>query len=176
MTQHPPDSVHKHRASAPRSIGCAVITVSDTRTLETDSGGTLVVELLEGAGHKIAVREIVRDDAEEIRAATRRALARDDTHAVILTGGTGVSPRDVTPDALAPLFDRPLPGFGELFRMLSYAEIGAAAMLSRACAGMRASKVIFALPGSRAAIQLALEKLVLTELGHVLGESHKLQR
>ena len=151
-------------------MDCAVITVSDTRSLETDAGGDLLVRLIESAGHRVVFREIVADDAADIRAAALRALAGD-CRAVLLTGGTGIAPRDVTPEALRPLLDRELPGFGELFRVLSYQEIGAAALLSRALAGLRGGKLLFALPGSRGAIRTALEKLVLPELGHLAGES-----
>ena len=165
--------MHEHRARAPRSIGCAVITVSDTRTLADDSGGALLCELLEGGGHRIALREIVKDESKAIRAALEAALARADCAAVLLTGGTGVAARDVTPEAVAPLLERSLPGFGELFRALSFAEIGAAALLSRALAGLAQGKPVFALPGSRAAIRLALERLILPELGHLVGEGKK---
>jgi molybdenum cofactor biosynthesis protein B len=154
-------------------VPSAVLTVSDTRTLETDSGGALAVELLEGAGHPVVRREIVRDEPAEIAAALRRALADEAVGAVVLTGGTGVAPRDVTPEAVTPLLERTLPGFGELFRQLSYAEIGAAAMLSRALAGLAAGRVVFALPGSRGALRLALERLILPELGHLAGEARK---
>jgi molybdenum cofactor biosynthesis protein B len=147
--------------------------VSDTRTLADDSGGGLVCELLSGAGHRIVLREVVKDDAAAIRAALERGLASPECVAVVLTGGTGVAKRDVTPEAVAPLLERPLPGFGELFRQLSFAEIGAAAMLSRALGGMAQGKPVFALPGSRAAIQLALERLILPELGHLVGEAGK---
>ena len=150
-----------------------VLTVSDTRTLETDSGGARVAELLAAAGHAVVAREIVRDDAAAIAAALRAALARDGVDAVILTGGTGVAPRDVTPEAVEPLLDRVVPGFGELFRMLSYQDIGSAAMLSRALAGLVRGRVVFALPGSRGAVELAMEKLVLPEIGHLLGEARK---
>lgn len=150
-----------------------VITVSDTRTLENDSGGALVGELLEAAGHRVIGREIVPDDAGAIRAALQKLLALGETQAVILTGGTGVAPRDITPEAIAPLLDRTLPGFGELFRMLSYEEIGAAAMLSRATAGLVGERAVFALPGSRGALRTALEKLILPELGHLVGEGSK---
>jgi molybdenum cofactor biosynthesis protein B len=170
--RHSP-AAKQHHASAPRRIGCAVITVSDTRTPDTDSGGDLLAELVAGAGHALVSREIVRDDAGEIRAAALRALALEACGAVLLTGGTGASPRDVTPEAVRPLLERELPGFGELFRMLSFHEIGPAAMLSRAFAGSRAGKAIFCLPGSPAAIRLALERLVLPELGHVVGEATK---
>jgi molybdenum cofactor biosynthesis protein B len=166
-------AVEQHHASAPRRIGCAVITVSDTRTPQTDSGGDLLAELLSGAGHAVVAREIVRDDAAQIRAAAERALANEACGAVLLTGGTGTSPRDVTPEAVRPLLERELPGFGELFRMLSFQEIGPAAMLSRAFAGARAGKALFGLPGSPAAIRLALERLVLPELGHLVGEATK---
>lgn len=166
-------SVHRHHRSAPRHLMVGVITVSDTRTRADDTGGALVAELLEAEGHRVVGREIVPDDLEEIRAALEKLLALEGTQAVILTGGTGVAPRDITPEAIAPLFDRSLPGFGELFRMLSYEEIGAAAMLSRATAGLVGERVVFALPGSRGAIRTALEKLILPELGHLVGESGK---
>ena len=166
-------SVHRHRAAAPTGIGCAIITVSDTRTLEDDSGGALIAELLGAASHRAVSREIVPDDIAAIRSACERACARDDCAAILLTGGTGVAPRDVTPEAVRPLLDRELPGFGELFRVLSHAEIGSAALLSRAVGGMVGSRVLFALPGSRGAIRTALEQLILPELGHLVGESRR---
>ena len=147
--------------------------MSDTRSLADDTGGALVCELLEAGGHRVASREIVKDDTGAIREAVERALARADCAAVILTGGTGVAPRDVTPEAIEPRLERVIPGFGELFRSLSYAEIGSAALLSRAVAGIAAGRVVVALPGSRAAIQLAMEKLVLPELGHLAAEAVK---
>jgi molybdenum cofactor biosynthesis protein B len=150
-----------------------VITVSDTRTLESDSGGGLVVELLAARGHPVVERRLVPDEERAIQEAVRAALAREDVEAVLLTGGTGIAERDVTPEALRPLLDREIPGFGELFRALSYREIGAAALLSRALAGTSAGRVVAALPGSRGAIRLALEKLLLPELGHLLGEARK---
>jgi len=167
------ESVHRHHRTAPGNLAVGVLTVSDTRTLEDDTGGALVAQLLEGAGHRVVGRKIVKDEAEEIRAAVEELLASADIQAVILTGGTGVAPRDVTPEAIAPLLDRELPGFGELFRMLSYEEIGAAALLSRATAGLSGDCVVFALPGSRGAIRTALEKLILPELGHLVGEGRK---
>jgi molybdenum cofactor biosynthesis protein B len=150
-----------------------VITVSDTRTLESDSGGALLCELLAGGGHRVALREIVKDEVGAIREALERALASPDCAAVVLTGGTGVAPRDVTPEAVAPLLECELPGFGELFRQLSFAEIGSAALLSRALGGLARGKPVFALPGSRAAVRLALERLILPELGHLVGEGGK---
>lgn len=150
-----------------------VITVSDSRTLEDDTGGALLVELIEGAGHRVVARQIVRDEIEAIRRAIDQAIMRDDVRAVLLTGGTGIAPRDVTPDAVEPILDRVIPGFGELFRALSFHEVGSAAMLSRALAGMARGRLIAALPGSRAAVRLAVERLLLPELGHLAGEAER---
>jgi molybdenum cofactor biosynthesis protein B len=150
-----------------------VVSVSDTRSLETDSGGAKVVELLERGGHPVVGRSIVRDEPGEIAAALREWVGRDDVRAVIFTGGTGVAPRDVTPDTVAPLLDRVIPGFGELFRLLSYQEIGSAALLSRALAGLASGRVVFVLPGSRGAVALAMERLLLPELAHLAGEAIK---
>ena len=154
-------------------VATAVVTVSDTRTRETDTGGARVVEMLEGAGHPVVDREIVKDEPAAIADALRRALARDDARAVIFTGGTGVAPRDVTPDTVEPLLDRVVPGFGELFRMLSYEDIGSAALLSRAVAGLSGGRVVFVLPGSRGAVELAMGKLILPEIGHLAAEALK---
>lgn len=166
-------SVHAHRHGAKQQLCAAVITVSDTRTLADDSGGALLVELLEGAGHRVLDRRIVPDEVDAIRAAVDAAVMRDDVHAVLLTGGTGIAARDVTPEALLPILDRVIPGFGELFRSLSYQQIGSAAMLSRAIAGIARGRVVVALPGSRAAIRLALEALLLPELPHLAAEAAK---
>jgi molybdenum cofactor biosynthesis protein B len=154
-------------------VVAAVISISDTRDLASDAGGALIVEMLEAAGHRVGSRSVVPDEADQIEDAASRALAAPETQAVIVTGGTGVAARDVTPDALEPLFDREIPGFGELFRWLSYQEIGTAAMLSRAIAGLVDGRVVFALPGSRAAVRLGMEKLILPELGHLVGEARK---
>ncbi len=167
------ESTHEHKSESPKSIAISVVTVSDTRTLETDTGGAQIVELLEAAGHKLVSREIVQDDKFEIADALRRILAAEQARVVVFTGGTGLSPRDVTPEALEPLLDRVVPGFGEMFRMLSYAEIGSAAMMSRAVAGLASGRVVFAVPGSRAAVRLAMEKLILPEMGHLIVESQK---
>ena len=169
----PGASHHPHRRAAPARVAAWIVTVSDTRTLETDSGGARVAELLGAAGHAVVGREIVPDDAPAIAAALRAALRRDEVEAVILTGGTGVAPRDVTPEAVEPLLERVVPGFGELFRWLSYQEIGSAALVSRALAGLSRGRVVFVLPGSRGAVQLGMEKLVLPEIGHLLGEARK---
>jgi len=162
-----------HRHAAQQRLCVVVITVSDTRTLADDSGGALLVELLEGAGHRVVDRSIVRDEVDAIRAAIDAAVMRDDVHAVLLTGGTGIAARDVTPEALEPILDRVIPGFGELFRTLSYHEIGSAALLSRALAGTVRGRIVVALPGSRAAIRLAVEKLLLPELPHLAAEAAK---
>lgn len=167
------DASRRHRASLP--VGCTrliavmsglrivVITVSDTRNHETDTSGQLAVERLAEAGHTIAAKEIVRDDASAIREAVSSAARDAAADVVVLTGGTGITARDVTPEALAPLVTKPIPGFGELFRMLSYAEIGAAAIQSRAFAALCGTALVFALPGSTAAVRLALEKLLLPQ-------------
>ena len=164
------DAPAQHRVYAPKSIACAVLTVSDSRTVADDKSGKLIAELLGAAGHTVLVHQIVPDAAEAIRFAVLRALARADVDALIATGGTGVSPRDVTPDTLEPLFEKRLAGFGELFRSLSYAEIGAAALLSRATAGTVSGKVVYVMPGSSGAVRLGMEKLILPELAHIVGQ------
>lgn len=152
---------------------CAVVTVSDTRTLETDRGGAAIVSLLEESGHVALSRTVVPDDPSAIRDAIERALAQDAVQAVITTGGTGISARDGTYEVVSALLEKRLDGFGEIFRMLSYQQIGAAAMLSRACAGLVRHRIVIALPGSEAAVRLAMEELILPELGHLVGEATK---
>jgi molybdenum cofactor biosynthesis protein B len=150
-----------------------VVTVSDTRTLETDTGGALVETMLLEAGQPVTGRRVVRDEPDAIRAALDEILEEEAARAVVFTGGTGVAPRDVTPDTVEPLLDRVVPGFGELFRMLSYEDIGSAALLSRALAGLVRGRVVYVIPGSRGAVRLAMEKLILPELGHLAGEAVK---
>ena len=161
----------EHKAAAPTRIGCYVITVSDTRTEDTDTGGRAIVELLSAAGHEIVGRTIVKDDADLLRDAIGRQLANPAVQAIVTTGGTGVTSRDCTYEAVAAMLWKRLDGFGELFRMLSYQQIGAAAMLSRAVAGTIAGRVLVALPGSEAAVRLAVEKLIVPELGHLVREA-----
>jgi molybdopterin adenylyltransferase len=168
-------SVHKHRQSAPDLVRVAILTISDTRTPETDTGGDTVDELLRGAGHEIAQRDIVRDEAQSIRAKIVDLLARSDVDAVITTGGTGISARDTTYEVVDDMLEKRLDGFGEIFRMLSYEEIGAAAVLSRCVAGVVGTKFIASLPGSRNAVRLAAEKLLVPELAHVVFELRKHQ-
>jgi molybdenum cofactor biosynthesis protein B len=168
-------SVHGHRHAARQTLAAVVITVSDTRTLADDTGGALLVELLQAAGHRVADRRLVPDEVDAIREAIDAAVMRDDVQVVLLTGGTGIAARDVTPEALEPILDRVIPGFGELFRTLSYQEIGSAALLSRALAGTARGRVVAALPGSRAAIRLAVEKLLLPELPHLVAEAARIR-
>jgi molybdenum cofactor biosynthesis protein B len=165
-------SAREHRAAAPDAVACAVLTVSDTRTLADDRSGSLVVELLEAAGHRLAERLIVRDEPADVADVVRRFVAAG-ADAVLITGGTGISARDQTPDALAGMFTRELPGYGELFRMLSYQEIGAAAMLSRAVGGVIGQTIVLLMPGSTAAVRLAMEKLILPEIGHLVAHARK---
>ncbi|GMU37614.1 MAG: MogA/MoaB family molybdenum cofactor biosynthesis protein [Phycisphaerae bacterium] len=157
-------SQHQHQTVV---VSAAVLTVSDTRTPETDSSGRLIRELLEGAGHRVFDYAVVSDEAAWIAAQVERWCNNASCQAVIVSGGTGFAPRDVTCDAIEPLLERRLDGFGELFRSLSFAEIGPAAMLSGALAGMRNRKAVFALPGSSGAVRLAMEKLILPTLGHL---------
>jgi molybdenum cofactor biosynthesis protein B len=164
------DAPSEHRAYAPKSVRCVVFTVSDSRTPETDTAGDLIEEGLRSAGHPILERRIVRDEPASVAASVLGAIERSDVDAAILTGGTGISPRDVTPDTVEPLLEKVLPGFGELFRSLSYEEVGAAAFLSRALAGTAAGTVVFVVPGSRAAVRLAMDRLILPELAHLVGQ------
>ena len=164
----PVDAPTAHRADAPASVRVFVLTISDTRTEANDTGGAAIVEALRNAGHTITGRKILKDDPEPVAAAVRAATVSADV--VITTGGTGLTSRDSTYEALAKLFEKRLDGFGELFRMLSYEQVGAAAMLSRACAGTIRKTMVFALPGSEKAVRLAMEKLILPELGHVVRE------
>lgn len=163
--------VEQHRRAGAGAHGFFVLTVSDTRDQATDRGGPLIAETLERAGHRVVGRALVPDEVEPIRAAVRAACERPEVELVVLTGGTGIARRDVTPEALEPLLDRTLPGFGELFRMLSHREIGSAAILSRALGGVRGETVVLALPGSPKALRLALEELVLPEAGHLVAQA-----
>lgn len=160
----------EHKATAPRAIGCFVLTISDSKTPETDTSGALIRERLTGAGHTVVGYAIVLDEPTQVAAVIRKGCGDPTVEAFILTGGTGVTSRDSTFEAVEALLDKRLTGFGELFRMLSYAEVGAAAMLSRAQGGVVQGRALFSLPGSPNACRLALDKLILPELGHVLRE------
>jgi len=165
-------SVDEHKSYAPAGadLRIAVVTASDSRTTDTDEGGRLVRALAEQAGFRVTTTAIVREDPGLIRRTVAELIEGGSADAVLVTGGTGLAGRDGTVEALAPLMEKTLPGFGELFRMLSFAEIGGAAMLSRACAGTRGAVAIFAMPGSPAGVRLAMERLIIPELPHVLGQ------
>ncbi|WP_282033085.1 MogA/MoaB family molybdenum cofactor biosynthesis protein [Metabacillus indicus] len=163
---------HKKKDSAP--ISCKVITVSDTRTTDTDKSGQLMHSLLQEAGHHIAEYEIVPDEEMLIKSAAVSGCKAPGIDAVLISGGTGIAKRDVTIEAVLSIIQKELPGFGEIFRMLSYQEdIGSAAILSRAAAGTADNTIIFSMPGSTGAVKLAMEKLILPELGHIVKELKK---
>jgi len=166
-------AVTEHRSHAPASLNLAVLTVSDTRTPETDTSGVLIVELAQGAGHRVVARAIVPDEPDRMRPLLLGYATTPDLHAILVTGGTGVSARDQTFETVSGLLSKPLPGFGELFRMLSYAEIGPACMLSRAVGGLIGEVAVLVMPGSRAAVQLAMTKVILPELPHLVREARK---
>lgn len=164
----------QHKSEAPSRVSCLIVTVSDTRTAETDKSGQLILRLLEEHGHPVAGHHIVPDEYDRITAILREAADNPDVEAVLLNGGTGIAARDVTVEAVRSLLDKELPGFGELFRYLSFAEdIGSAALLSRAVAGTLGRKIVFAMPGSSGAVKLAMTRLILPELGHVMREIYK---
>lgn len=161
----------EHQAHAPRSVRCFVVTVSDTRTEATDASGRAIAEMLTASGHVVAGRAIVKDDPDLIRGTLERQLAAADVQAIVTTGGTGITARDSTYEVVAALLQKRLDGFGELFRMLSFEQIGAAAMMSRACAGVAAGHIIVSLPGSEPAVRLAMERLLIPELGHLVEQA-----
>ena len=164
-------STEEHRATAAGlTAACAVLTVSDTRTRETDEGGRRIVAALEGAGHRVVARALVKDEPAAVHARLVEWLAGGEVEVVLTTGGTGIARRDTTVEVIEALLEKRIEGFGELFRMLSFREVGAAAMLSRAVAGLAGRTAIFALPGSPAAVRLALDELILPELPHLLRE------
>jgi molybdenum cofactor biosynthesis protein B len=163
----------EHKAEAPRSVSCYVLTVSDTRTAQNDTSGLAIRDLLVTGGHQVAGYGIVRDDPAQVARAVREQLAVHTVQVIITTGGTGITSRDGTYEAIANLLDKRLDGFGELFRMLSFQEIGTAAMMSRAVAGTISRKAIFVLPGSEHAVRLAMTRLVIPELGHVMQQLFK---
>ena len=163
----------EHKARAPRTVRCFILTVSDTRTDATDASGRAIADLVAAAGHEVAGRMIVRDEPDVVRGAVERQLATGDAQVIITTGGTGITSRDSTYEAIAGLLNKRLDGFGELFRMLSFQQIGSAAMMSRACAGLAAGRIVVALPGSEAAVRLAMERLIIPELGHLVEQASK---
>ncbi|MBX6341733.1 MAG: molybdenum cofactor biosynthesis protein MoaB [Thermomicrobiaceae bacterium] len=166
-------SAQEHRERAPASVRCAVVTVSDTRTPETDVSGAMIRERLEAAGHVVLDYRIVRDEPEQIGALLDALAARGDCDAIIFNGGTGIARRDTTYDVVSARLDKRIDGFGELFRALSYDQIGPAAMLSRATAGVYRGAIVILTPGSSNAVDLALTKLILPELAHMVYEIRK---
>jgi molybdenum cofactor biosynthesis protein B len=162
------ESVHKHKEAAPETVRVAILTISDTRTPETDTGGDVAEELLKDAGQEVVERRIVRDEVSGIRNGLIDLLARSDVDAVLTTGGTGISARDSTYEVVERMVEKKLDGFGEVFRMLSYEEIGS-------LAGSVGSKFVASLPGSRNAVRLAVEKLLVPELSHAVFELRKHQ-
>jgi molybdopterin adenylyltransferase len=167
------DIPQEHRRGAPQVVECAVITVSDTRTLETDAGGQTAVDLLTAAGHKVLVREIIPDEPNPMGELLCRLRDRPDIDAILMTGGTGLGSRDQTFETVSALLDKPLPGYGELLRLLSFEQIGPAAMLSRATGGLIGRTVLLTMPGSPAAVRLALERMIIPELGHLVREARR---
>jgi len=168
-------SLEQHRRQSPAVLRFGVITISDTRDAGTDRGGEYLVRSIEAAGHSVAARVIVRDERVEIEREVKRVVALSEVDLVLTTGGTGIAPRDVTTPTLEALFDSTIPGFGELFRWLSFREIGSAAILSRAIAGLLAGKVVIALPGSPKALELAMNEIILKEAGHLVSQSQPKQ-
>jgi molybdenum cofactor biosynthesis protein B len=167
------ESTRQHRCESPKTVRCSVITVSDTRTLETDRGGQLIAEMLSAAGHELIAREIVPDDPRSIEPLVRRLADPTACDAILITGGTGIAARDRTFETVSGILHKTMPGYGELFRMLSYEDIGPAAMLSRAIGGVIDTVVVLTMPGSVAAVRLAMEKLIVPEIGHLVFEARK---
>lgn len=163
----------EHKHNAPKSVKCGVITVSDTRTEAQDTSGQAIVELLTAAGHEPVYLGIVKDNPEHIHEKLEEVLSTDIIQAVVIDGGTGVGKKDITIEVVQQILDKVLHGFGELFRMLSYEEIGSAAIMSRALAGVAKGKIVFCVPGSEKAVRLAVKKLIAPELGHLVWEVSK---
>lgn len=163
----------EHKAQSPAVANCFIVTISDTRTEATDTSGRAIFDLLWAGGHQVAGRRLVRDEPDQVRAIITEQLANPHVQVIITTGGTGITSRDTTFEAIDALLEKRLDGFGELFRFISYQEIGSAAMLSRACAGLAKGKVIISLPGSENAVRLGMTRLVLPELGHLVREASR---
>ena len=172
-SSHDHPSHVQHKSHGPKHIGCLVITCSDTRTPETDTSGQLIQRLLNEHGHQVIAYHVIKDDPSDIQRLITQHAQDDSLHAIIINGGTGISRRDSTFEAIDRLLEKRLDGFGELFRYLSYKDIGSPAMLSRATAGLYHGKVVFSTPGSTAAVRLAMEQLILPEIGHIVGELQK---
>ena len=163
-------SVTEHKEKSRKSVGCFVLTVSDTRDESADQSGQLIKGLLTEHGHRVAGYRIVKDEPLQIESLLKEALAMGEVDAVIVNGGTGIAPRDGTYEVVSRMLEKRLDGFGELFRFLSYRDIGSAAIMSRAVAGTAKGKILVSLPGSRGAVDLALNRLILPELGHMVSQ------
>ena len=163
----------EHKQQGPAAVRCFVLTISDTRTAATDTSGAFIADALTNAGHTVTDRAILPDDSDQVRALVSTQLDRADVDVIITTGGTGITSRDATFEAIDGILDKRLTGFGELFRMLSYQDIGAAAMMSRATAGIARRHIVIVLPGSLNAVRLAMDKLVVPELGHLVQQARK---
>lgn len=166
-------TVHEHKAHAPRSIGCMIITCSDTRIADMDSSGQLIQKLLKDHGHTVVGYHLVKDDPAQIQLWIARATTNEAVQTLIINGGTGISRRDATFEAVDEMLEKRLPGFGEIFRLLTYQEVGSPAIMSRATAGIIKGRVLFSVPGSEHAVRLAMEKLILPELGHLIQQLSK---
>lgn len=166
-------AAHEHKTHAPRSVGCVVITCSDTRTPDTDTSGYRIMHMLKDAGHTVAAYHLVKDEPKKIKTAVKKAVKDNKVQAIIINGGTGISRRDSTFEAVDAMLEKRLDGFGEVFRFLTYQEIGSPAIMSRATAGIIKGRVLFSTPGSENAVRLAMEKLILPELGHLIQQLSK---
>lgn len=173
MSDHLHQAHREHKERAPRQVSCLIITCSDTRTEETDTSGQLIRRLLTDHGHEVVGKHLVKDEPAEIRKLIDAASNDEKIQAIIINGGTGLSRRDSTFEAIDAMLEKRLDGFGELFRYLSYKEIGSPAMMSRATAGLVRGRIVFSTPGSESAVRLAVEKLILPELGHIVRELTK---
>jgi molybdenum cofactor biosynthesis protein B len=161
----------EHKEKAPRNVNCAVLTISDSRTEEDDESGRLIKQKLSDNGHRVTSYAVLKDELEAIEKKTNELLGQPELQAIIINGGTGISQRDITIETVSPILEKKLDGFGELFRFLSYQEIGTASMMSRALAGVVGGKVILCLPGSPGAVNLAMDKIILPEIGHMVREA-----
>ena len=170
-------STTEHKMEAPKSVNCMIITVSDTRTFETDKSGGLTKTILEENGHVVTEYKIVKDEFAGIQGLIIEASSREDIDVILLNGGTGIADRDTTYEAVKELLHKEMPGFGEIFRYLSYVEdIGTATILSRAVAGVYGAKAVFSMPGSSGAVKLAMNRIIIPEIGHVVREIRKDKR
>jgi molybdenum cofactor biosynthesis protein B len=163
-------SVHEHKEKAKKGIRCFVVTVSDTRDEATDTSGQAIKQHLGDEGHQIVGYRIVKDEASQIESVLEEALGSGDVEAVIVNGGTGIAPRDGTYEVVSRFLEKKLDGFGEIFRYLSYLDIGSAAVMSRAAAGTARGKILISLPGSKGAVALAMEKIILPEIRHMVSQ------